>query len=83
MMGKKKKIKESQKHPLIIILSLDQFWALQQRGLPASREVQRGAGLAPGGPGDHREVRLDGGGGRNRSVHTLRRVSTSAARAPA
>jgi hypothetical protein len=29
MMGKKKKIKESQKHPLIIFLSLDQFWALQ------------------------------------------------------
>ena len=39
------------------------------RGLPAAREVRRGAGLAPGGPGGHNGVRLDGGGDRNRPVH--------------
>jgi hypothetical protein len=53
------------------------------RGLPAAREVRRGAGLAPGGPGGHSEVRLDGDGGQNRPVHVRRRVDSSAARAPA
>jgi hypothetical protein len=50
-----------------------------RRGLPAAREVRRGAGLAPGGPGDHNGVRLDDRGGRNRPVHTRRRVVSSAA----
>jgi hypothetical protein len=49
------------------------------RGLPAAREVRRGAGLAPGGSGGHNGVRLDGGDGRNRSVHVRRRVLSSAA----
>jgi hypothetical protein len=48
-----------------------------------AREVRRGAGLASGGPGGHSEVRLDDGGGRNRPVHTRRRVNSSAARTPA
>jgi hypothetical protein len=39
--------------------------------------------LASGGPGGHSEVRLDGGGGRNRPVHVRRRVISSAASAPA
>jgi hypothetical protein len=43
-------------------------------GLPATREVQRGVGLARGGSGGHSDVRLDGGDGRNRSVHVRRRV---------
>jgi hypothetical protein len=42
------------------------------RGLPAAREVRRGAGLAPRGPGGHNGVRLDGGGGRNHPVHVRR-----------
>jgi hypothetical protein len=37
-----------------------------------AREVRRGVGLASGGPGGHIEVRLDGGGGRNRPVHVRR-----------
>jgi hypothetical protein len=41
------------------------------------------AGLAPGGPGGHNGVRLDGGGGRNRPVHVRRRVISSAAGVPA
>jgi hypothetical protein len=45
----------------------------------AAREVRRGAGLAPGGPGGHSGVRLDGGGGRNRPVHVRRRVISAAA----
>jgi hypothetical protein len=45
-----------------------------RRGLPAVREGRRGAGLASGGPGGHSDVRLDGGGGRNRPVHVHRRV---------
>jgi hypothetical protein len=53
------------------------------RGLPAAREVRRGAGLAPGGPGGHNDVRLDGGGGRNRPVHVRRRLISSAAGIPA
>jgi hypothetical protein len=48
-----------------------------------AREVRRGAGLAPGGPGGHSGVRLDGGGGRNRLVHVRRRVISSAAGVPA
>jgi hypothetical protein len=47
------------------------------------REVQRGAGLASGGPGGHSEVRLDGGGGWNRPVHVPRRLISSAAGVPA
>jgi hypothetical protein len=39
--------------------------------------------LAPGGPGGHSGVRLDGGGGRNRPVHVRRRVISSAAGVPA
>jgi hypothetical protein len=54
-----------------------------RHGLPAAREVRRGAGLAPGGPGGHNGVRLDGGGGRNRRVHVRRRVISSAAGVPA
>jgi hypothetical protein len=54
-----------------------------RRGLPVASEVRRGAGLAPGGPGGHSEVWLDGGGGRNRPVHVRRRVNSSAASAPA
>jgi hypothetical protein len=50
-----------------------------RRGLPAVREVRRGAGLALGGSGGHNDVRLVGGGGRNRSVHVRRRVLSSAA----
>jgi len=53
-----------------------------RRGLPAAREVRRGAGLAPGGPGGHNGVRLDGGGGRNRPVHVRRRGLSSAASVP-
>jgi hypothetical protein len=53
------------------------------RGLPAAREVRRGAGLAPGGSGGHNSVRLDGGGGRNRPVHVRRRVLSSVAGVPA
>jgi hypothetical protein len=53
------------------------------RGLPAAREVRRGAGLAPGGSDGHNGVRLDGGGGRNRPVHVHRRVLSSTAGAPA
>jgi hypothetical protein len=53
------------------------------RGLPAAREVRREAGLARGGSGDHSDVRLDGGDGRNRSIHVRRRVSSSAAGVPA
>jgi hypothetical protein len=34
------------------------------------------------GSGGHRDVRLDGGDGRNRSVHVRRRVSSSAAGVP-
>jgi hypothetical protein len=49
----------------------------------AAREVRRGAGLARGGSGGHSDVRLDGGDGRNRSVHERRRVSSSAAGVPA
>jgi hypothetical protein len=48
-----------------------------------AREVPRGAGLAPGGPGGHNGVRLDGGGGWNRLVHVRRRVLSSAAGVPA
>jgi hypothetical protein len=40
-------------------------------------------GLASGGPRGHNEVRLDDGDGRNRPVHVRRRVSSSAACAPA
>jgi hypothetical protein len=40
-------------------------------------------GLTPGGSGGHSEVRLDGGGGRNRPVHVRRRVNSSVASAPA
>jgi hypothetical protein len=40
-------------------------------------------GLASGGPGDHSEVRLDGGGGRSRPVHVHRRVISSVAGVPA
>ena len=47
------------------------------------REVRRGAGLTPGGPGGHSGVRLDGGGGQNRPVHVRRRVISSAAGVPA
>jgi hypothetical protein len=54
-----------------------------RRGLPAAREVRQGAGMAPGGPGGHSGVRLDGGGGRNRPVHVRRRVLSSAAGVPA
>jgi hypothetical protein len=43
----------------------------------------RGAALASGGPGGHSEVRLDGGGGRNRPVHARRRVISSATGVPA
>jgi hypothetical protein len=39
--------------------------------------------LARGGSGGHSEVRLDGGDGRNRSVHVRRRVFSSAASVPA
>jgi hypothetical protein len=48
-----------------------------------AREVRRGAGLAPGGPGGHNDVRLDGGGVRNRPVHARRRVVSSAVVVPA
>jgi hypothetical protein len=47
------------------------------------REGQRGAGLASGGPGGHSGVRLDGGDGRNRTVHVRRRVISSVAGVPA
>jgi hypothetical protein len=53
------------------------------RGLPAAREVRRRAGFARGGSGDHVEVRLVVGDGRNRRVHARRRASSSAACAPA
>jgi hypothetical protein len=52
-------------------------------GLPATREVRRGVGLAQGGSGGHNDVRLAGGDGRNRSVHARRRLSRSAASVPA
>ena len=39
--------------------------------------------MAPGGPGGHNDVRLDGGGGRNHPVHVRRRVLSSAAGVPA
>jgi hypothetical protein len=39
-------------------------------------------GLASGSPRGHDEVRLDGGDGRNRSVHLRRRASSSAVGAP-
>jgi hypothetical protein len=55
----------------------------EKGGLPAAREVRRGAGLASEGPGSHSEVRLDDGGGRNRSVHGRRRVISPAASVPA
>jgi hypothetical protein len=48
-----------------------------------AREVRRRAGLAPGGPGGHVEVRLVDGDGRNRSGHVRRRTGSSAAYAPA
>jgi hypothetical protein len=48
-----------------------------------AREVRRRAGLAPGSPCGHDEVRLDDGDGRNRPVHVRRRASSSAAGAPA
>jgi hypothetical protein len=48
-----------------------------------TREVQRRAGLALGGPGGHFEVRLVDGDGRNRSGHVCRRAGSSAACAPA
>jgi hypothetical protein len=41
------------------------------------------AGLARGGSDGHNDVRLDGGDGRNRSIHVRRRVSSSAAGVPA
>jgi hypothetical protein len=47
------------------------------------REVRRRAGLAPGGPGCHIEVRLIDGDGRNRSGHVRRRAGSSAVSAPA
>jgi hypothetical protein len=47
------------------------------------REVRRGAGLAPRGPGGHNGVRLDGGGGQNRLVHVRRRVISSVVGVPA
>jgi hypothetical protein len=53
------------------------------RGLPATREVRWGVGLAQGGSGGHNDVRLAGEDGRNRSVHARRRVSSSAAGVPA
>jgi hypothetical protein len=40
-------------------------------------------GLARKGSGGHNDVRLEGGDGRNRSVHMRRRVSSSAAGVPA
>jgi hypothetical protein len=51
--------------------------------LTAVREGRRGAGLASGGSSGHSEVRLDGGGGRNRPVHVRRHVISSAAGVPA
>jgi hypothetical protein len=39
--------------------------------------------LARGGSGGHSDVRLDGGDGRNRSVHVRMRVSSSVAGVPA
>jgi hypothetical protein len=48
------------------------------RGLPATREVRQGVGLARGGSGGHNDVRLAGGDGRNHSVLARRRVSSSA-----
>jgi hypothetical protein len=54
-----------------------------RRGLPAAREVRWVAGLASGGSGGHNGVWLDGGDGRNRSVHVRRRVLSSAAGVPA
>jgi hypothetical protein len=39
--------------------------------------------LAPGGPGVHSGVRLDGAGGRNRPVYVRRRVISSATGVPA
>jgi hypothetical protein len=48
-----------------------------------AREVRRRAGLASGGPCGHDEVRLIDGDGQNRPVHGRRRVSSSAAGAPA
>ena len=48
-----------------------------------AREFRRSVGLARGGSGDHVEVRLVVGDGRNRPVHVSRRASSSAACAPA
>jgi hypothetical protein len=48
-----------------------------------ARKVRRGAGLAPGGPGGHVEVRLTDCDGRNRSGHVRRRSGSSVAYAPA
>jgi hypothetical protein len=42
------------------------------------RKVRRGAGLAPGGPCGHIEVRLVVGDGQNRSGHVRRRAGSSA-----
>jgi hypothetical protein len=39
--------------------------------------------MARGGSSGHSDVRLDGGDGRNRSVHVRRRVFSSAASVPA
>jgi hypothetical protein len=50
-----------------------------RRGLPAVREVRRRVGLALGSLGDHVEVRLVDGDGRNLSGHVRRRVGSSAA----
>jgi hypothetical protein len=52
--------------------------AYRQRG-----KSGEGWGLASGGPCGQNEVRLDDGDGRNRPVHVRRRVSSSAACAPA
>jgi hypothetical protein len=48
-----------------------------------AREVLRRAGLAPGSPCGHDEVRLNDSDGRNRPVHVRRRASSLAAGAPA
>jgi hypothetical protein len=51
--------------------------------LTGARKVRRRAGLDPGGPGGHIEVRLVDGVGQNRSVHVRRWSGSSAAYAPA
>ncbi len=59
-------------------------WLTGGEGGPATaREVRRRVGLARGDSGDHVEVRLDVGDGRNRLVHERRRVCLSAASVPA